>query len=351
MTGRDFKSEYAAELSEQKLPEEAKRNIMKMASNDERRRRSIVRTRNGRSRARIEIGVGLAACLAALLLFVSATTTPGQDVDLTAPAGEGRFRMVAYATEEDVEISSSDELIAFNLYGDYSGSYDGVYTGALFALEGENIESVEFSLDKGELYLYAEQDYARDYGPEYERLLESGMEKEAADFAVSARNEATEALMGKLGSNDNAVLIGESSGDGHLYTLSAGLRIGAEGSVTFGEEEGQYSLEECKFGFWCPENDTSDAQEQDPRLRFTKDLSYVDDATLKLTVRFKDGSVEEKTYLIRSGYLKCEIVGAENGQSTLRILPKLADPETDPGITTLYAVEVPNNGNANTDNV
>lgn len=350
MTGRDFRSEYTAELSEQRLPEEAKRNILKMASDDKRRRRGVVRTHNERSRARIEIGVGLAACLAALLLFVSTATTPWQDADLSAPAGESRFRMVAYAAEEDVEVSSGDDLTAFNLLGDYRGGYDGAYTGALFSLEGEEIESVEFSLDKGELYLYAEQDYERDYGPEYESLLESGMEKEAADFAVKHRNEAIEALMGKLGSEENAVLIGESSGDGRLYTLSAGLRIGANGTVAFGDEEGQYNLEKCKFGFWAPKDDASDAQEQDPRLRFKKDLSYMDGATLKLTVRFKDGSLEEKTYLIRSGYLKCEIAEAENGQSTLRILPELADPETDSGVTTLYAVEVPNNGNAHTDN-
>lgn len=351
MTGRDFRSEYAAELSEKRLPEKTKRNILKMASEDERRRRGVVRTRNGRSRARIEIGVGLAACLAALLLFVSTATTPGQDVDLSAPAGESRFRMVAYATEEDIEVSSGDDLIAFNLLGDYRGGYDGAYTGALFSLEGEGIESVEFSLDKGELYLYAEQDYTRDYDPEYESLLENGMEKEVADFALDVRNEAIEELMGKLGSDENAVLIGESSPDERLFTLSAGLRIGANGNVAFGDEEGQCSLEECKFGFWAPKDDTSDAQVQDPRAQFKKDLSYLDGATLKLTVRFKDGSVEEKTYLIRLGYLKYEIAEAENGQSTLHILPELADPETDSGITTLYAVEVPNNGNAHTDNV
>lgn len=341
MTGRDFRDEYALELSGRKLPEKTKQTILEKASKDEGGRREVQYARKTRSRmlAR-KAAVGLAACLTALALCASVLAHRLDDLP-HEPAAESGFQMVAYAAEDDVEIASSDGLVAFNGYGDYTaGGCDGVYTGALFSLEGDGIESVEFSLDEGELYLYAEEGYVKDYGPEYESLKTQGRIQEAAEIATDLRGEAVERLMSKLGSDENAVLIGERSHDGYLCTLSAGLRVGSQGSVAFGNEEGEYDVGECRFGFWVPRIEQTDEEMQSQCYRYIKDLSIMDNATLRLTIHFEDGRTEKKSYLIESGYLKCEFEEKENGQSTFRILPEIGDPETDVGTTTLYAIEV-----------
>lgn len=342
MTGRDFRKDYIAEQLELSLPQSVKERIAKDAANSaeipclpsthEARPRNTMR--------RWAAAIGIAASIAAIAIG-SIALSPIQSPITQSAGDQNPFQIVAFASEQGERIASDEGLLVFNESGGYSGGADeGVYTGALFSIEGDGISSVDYSLSKGELYRYAERRYCRDYGKEHESLISQGKLEEASALAHGVYQEAVERLMAEFKTNEEPVLLPESSSDGYVYTLSAALRVGSQGTLTLPSDSSDADAKRLTLGFWIPKAASEGQNPSNPAIRFQTDYSAMNGALLELTLHFENGSTATKAYEIRFGYLKCDIVETEDGTTALRARPEIGDPETDQGIHTLYAIEL-----------
>ena len=258
-----------------------------------------------------------AVCAACALALVAGSVTLG-------PIGGGEssadgapvtalpafsFGLTAYAadTGERYEANANGGL-AFSTSGQGSWSAeDGHYTGCLFQVAGENIQTISLAIDREALY--RSRTLTDLPGEEVQKYLEA--EASGTEYQLPGGGDVIAAVY--------------SEGEEDPLTLEVVTDLGA--SVTEDYDP------EARYGFLIP--DTGDIDwEGDPRTANQESIDRLDGARLTVTVTFDDGSEQTKIYTLSTGQLKVEY--EEDG--TMTLLPQLAG-DDDPWIYGVYAVD------------
>ncbi len=259
-----------------------------------------------------------AVCAACALALVAGSVTLG-------PIGGGEssadgapvtalpafsFGLTAYAadTGERYEANANGGL-AFSTSGQGSWSAeDGHYTGCLFQVAGENIQTISLAIDREALYR--------------SRTL-TDLPREEVQKYLEAEASGTEY---QLPGGEGVISAIYSEGEEDPLTLEVVTDLGA--SVTEDYDP------EARYGFLIP--DTGDIDwEGDPRAANQESIDQLDGARLTVTVTFTDGTEQTKTYTLSTGRLKVEYDANSPGGT---LLPQLAGDE-DPWIYGVYAVD------------
>ena len=219
------------------------------------------------------------------------------------------FGLTAYAadTGERYEANANGGL-AFSSAGASRWSAEsGHYTGCLFQVTGDDIQTVSLAIDREALYR--------------SRTL-TDLPREEVQKYLEAEASGTEYQLPGDGDVITAVY---SEGEEDPLTLDVVTDLGA--SVTEDYDP------EARYGFLI--QDTGDIDwEGDPRAANQESIDRLDGARLTVTVTFTDGTEQTKTYQLSTGKLRVEY--GEDG--TLTLLPQLAGDE-DPYIYGVYAVD------------
>lgn len=259
-----------------------------------------------------------AVCAACALALVAGSVTLG-------PIGGGEssadgapvtalptfsFGLTAYAadTGERYEANANGGL-AFSTSGQGSWSAeDGHYTGCLFQVAGENIQTISLAIDREALY--RSRTLTDLPGEEVQKYLEA--EASGTEYQLPGGGDVIAAVY--------------SEGEEDPLTLEVVTDLGA--SVTEDYDP------EARYGFLIP--DTGDIDwEGDPRTANQESIDQLDGARLTVTVTFTDGTEQTKTYTLSTGRLKVEYDANSPGGT---LLPQLAGDE-DPWIYGVYAVD------------
>ena len=262
--------------------------------------------------------VRAAVCAACALALVAGSVTLG-------PIGGGEssadgapvtalpafsFGLTAYAadTGERYEANANGGL-AFSTSGQGSWSAeDGHYTGCLFQVAGENIQTISLAIDREALY--RSRTLTDLPGEEVQKYLEA--EASGTEYQLPGGGDVIAAVY--------------SEGEEDPLTLEVVTDLGA--SVTEDYDP------EARYGFLIP--DTGDIDwEGDPRAANQESIDQLDGARLTVTVTFTDGTEQTKTYTLSTGRLKVEYDANSPGGT---LLPQLAGDE-DPWIYGVYAVD------------
>ena len=257
-----------------------------------------------------------AVCAACALALVAGSVTLG-------PIGGGEssadgapvtalpafsFGLTAYAadTGERYEANANGGL-AFSTSGQGSWSAeDGHYTGCLFQVAGENIQTISLAIDREALY---RSRTLTDLPGEVQKYLEA--EASGTEYQLPGGGDVIAAVY--------------SEGEEEPLTLEVVTDLGA--SVTEDYDP------EARYGFLIP--DTGDIDwEGDPRTANQESIDRLDGARLTVTVTFTDGTEQTKTYTLSTGKLRVEYAG----DGTMTLLPQLAG-DDDPWIYGVYAVD------------
>ena len=258
-----------------------------------------------------------AVCAACALALVAGSVTLGPIGGGESSAGGApvtalptfSFGLTAYAadTGERYEANANGGL-AFSTSGQGSWSAeDGHYTGCLFQVAGENIQTISLAIDREALY--RSRTLTDLPGEEVQKYLEA--EASGTEYQLPGGGDVIAAVY--------------SEGEEDPLTLEVVTDLGA--SVTEDYDP------EARYGFLIP--DTGDIDwEGDPRTANQESIDRLDGARLTVTVTFDDGSEQTKIYTLSTGQLKVEY--EEDG--TMTLLPQLAG-DDDPWIYGVYAVD------------
>ena len=246
-----------------------------------------------------------AVCAACALALVAGTWTlrPRGAAEEDGTPGTAlpafSFGLTAYAADTGESYGAGiNGGLAFSTAGESTWSAgEGHYTGCLFQVTGEGIETVSLSLDRGELYRW----------------------RSVADLTEAERQELQTAL--------------ENGEEGPLTPAADGSGS-AEETVRLGSSVTEAYDPEVRYGFLIP--DTGDVDwTGDPRAANQESIDQLDGARLTVTVTFTDGTEQTKTYTLSTGRLKVEYDANSPGGT---LLPQLAGDE-DPWIYGVYAVD------------
>ncbi|MBX9033833.1 hypothetical protein [Gordonibacter massiliensis (ex Traore et al. 2017)] len=239
-----------------------------------------------------------AACIALVCAGLMAVATDGG-------GGRNRFDIQAYAVESGTVQPSCDGLVAFS-YGEVANATSdeggGQFTGCMFQIAGESIESAEVSLDRGELYR-CDEEWVQAEGGEIEALMAAEGDWQASLAKVYADGRA------------------------HLFRFT---RLGP--SVV----EGGSGASGMRFGIWLPDANDGEGSSSGPGANMLP-LDWLDGAKLTVSVRFADGSSEAKEVVLHTGYLETTMV-EENGVEWRVAVPELADGPDPSGQSTYYTL-------------
>ena len=240
-----------------------------------------------------------AVCAACALALVMGTLTfrPADAPD--APADTGiktppalnpalSFGLTAYAAETGETIApNANSGIAFSTDASMHWTKTGGYfSGCLFQITGEDIETVSLSLNRGELYRWENT---------------PGLTEEEATYLFQVARE----LAGT--DSDGQSMTKDESG----YSVQKIRRIGP--SVT---EEYDPNV---RYGLWTAGADSA-AWEESARAASRESLDQLDGAVLTVRAVFKNGGEQTKTYHLSTGNLRA----SWNGDGTASLLPQLA---------------------------
>ncbi len=259
-----------------------------------------------------------AVCAACALALVAGSVTLG-------PIGGGEssadgapvtalpafsFGLTAYAadTGERYEANANGGL-AFSTSGQGSWSAeDGHYTGCLFQVAGENIQTISLAIDREALY--RSRTLTDLPGEEVQKYLEA--EASGTEYQLPGGGDVIAAVY--------------SEGEEDPLTLEVVTDLGASVTEVYDPE--------ARYGFLIP--DTGDIDwEGDPRAANQESIDQLDGARLTVTVTFTDGTEQTKTYTLSTGRLKVEYDANSPGGT---LLPQLAG-DDDPWIYGVYAVD------------
>ena len=259
-----------------------------------------------------------AVCAACALALVAGSVTLG-------PIGGGEssadgapvtalptfsFGLTAYAadTGERYEANANGGL-AFSTSGRGSWSAeDGHYTGCLFQVAGENIQTISLAIDREALY--RSRTLTDLPGEEVQKYLEA--EANGTEYQLPGGEGVINAIC--------------SEGEEDPLTLEVVTDLGASVAEDYDPE--------VRYGFLIP--DTGDVDwTGDPRAANQESIDQLDGARLTVTVTFTDGTEQTKTYTLSTGRLKVEYDANSPGGT---LLPQLAGDE-DPWIYGVYAVD------------
>ena len=245
-------------------------------------------------------GAVCAACALALVLgtvhFRPTTDTGEQPGTAPVMTLDYSFGLTAYAAEtgETVRPNANGGLALFCGDG-MADEENGDFTGCLFQVTGENIQTVSLSIDRGGLYRSETRTGLTD-----EEVRKLWQAEEAGNLVCSVYGE-------------------DEDGPMNAEVMTA---LGADVTESFDPE--------VRYGFWVPEyHEDPDADLQQAAWA---SMDTFDGARLTVSVTFADGTEQSKTYTLSTGRLRVEY----NEDGTRTMLPQLAGDE-EPFVYGIYA--------------
>lgn len=215
--------------------------------------------------------------------------------DAVAETVAHSFGIVAYAADTGEVLEPKNSRIVFADGAGMESQVDGFFSGCLFKVTGENIQSVSASMDKGGLY----------------------RAKTLQDFDFDAYCQIAAAA-------DEALRAGESSPAAAAAAASDPRMKGADVVMPYGlgEAENESEVEWCADVCWKLENGFVDAYDPDTSYGFWGEpkpydpnadlreswqarIDEFDGATLTVTVTFTDGTQQTQTLTLHTGKLGC----------------------------------------------
>ena len=191
------------------------------------------------------------------------------------------FGIVAYAADTGETIEARDSRIVFDVAG---GGMDsptkGFFSGCLFKVTGDNIETVSATIDKGGLY-------------RIERLEITEADAQAimtGEFAPVA---------------DADDIMVQSEPEQNKWWVDASYRV-ENGFVESYDPDTSY-------GFWGEPQPVDMAQEADGPDAWHARIDEFEGATLTVTVTFTDGTSDTQTMTLHTGKLGVEYPSDESG--------------------------------------
>ena len=245
-------------------------------------------------------GAVCAACALALVAGTLRTVGNGETADAPGtvlPAFS--FGLTAYAADTGETVAPNANGGLAILSGD--GQLDperGGFTGSLFQVTGEGIQTVSLSIDRGGLY---------------RNRLRTDLTQEEMAAARMAMEEGT-VTPAAISQDENGV-----------WSMPEMTVLGASVTEDFDPE--------TQYGFWIPPEELVTDREEGPE-QFHANVDFFDGAVLTVTVTLADGSSQSRDYRLSTGRLK--VVWEEDG--TRLLLPQLAG-EEDPYLYGVYAVD------------
>lgn len=200
---------------------------------------------------------------------------------VVAEAVAHSFGIVAYAADTGETIEARDSRIVFDVAG---GGMDsptkGFFSGCLFKVTGDNIETVSASIDKGGLYRIERLDITE---ADAQAIMTGG-------FAPVA------------GADDIMV---QSEPEQNKWWVDASYRVENGFVEPYDPDTG--------YGFWAEPQPVDMAQEADAPDAWHARMDEFDGATLTVTVTFTDGVADTQTMTLHTGKLGVEYLSDESG--------------------------------------
>ena len=191
------------------------------------------------------------------------------------------FGIVAYAADTGETIAPQDSKIVFDMAG---GGMDsptkGFFSGCLFKVTGDNIETVSASIDKGGLYRVERLDITE---ADAQAIMTGG-------FAPVA---------------DADDIMVQSEPEQNKWWVDASYRV-ENGFVESYDPDTSY-------GFWGEPQPVDMAQEADGPDAWHARIDEFEGATLTVTVTFTDGTTDTQTMTLHTGKLAAEYPSDESG--------------------------------------
>jgi len=265
-------NDYCKLMEQIGVPKELESRVLSAA-----RRQAAPRTASKRS-GRLLRGAVCAACALALVLgTVHLAPRKGAALEYT-------FGLTAYAAETgETVLPNANGALALTSGTGIASEEAGHYTGCLFQVTGEGIETVSLSVDRGGLYRSETRTGLTD--EEVRRL-----------FQQQERGE----------------LVCDVYGEDEDSPMNAEVMTALGASVT------EHFDPEVRYGFWVPEYEAG--PDEDLKQAAWDSIDTFDGAKLTVTVTFADGREQSKTYTLSTGRLRVEY--SEDGRRTM--LPQLA---------------------------
>lgn len=200
--------------------------------------------------------------------------------DAVAETVAHSFGIVAYAADTGKTIEPKDSKIVFDTAsGGMDSATKGFFSGCLFKVTGDDIETVSASIDKGGLY----------------RVMRMDIQESDADDILQGTYPPTQGA-------DDLLVHGYDDGD---WWVEASWHV-ENGFVE------PYASNTC-YGLWGEPKPVDMAQESDLQDAWNTRVDEFDGATLTVTVTFTDGTQQTQTLILHTGKLGCEYVDGEYG--------------------------------------
>lgn len=195
--------------------------------------------------------------------------------DAVAEAVAHSFGIVAYAADTGETMEPKNSKIVFDTAsGGMDSATKGFFSGCLFKVTGDNIETVSASIDKGGLY----------------RVSRMDIQESDADAILQGTYPPTQGA-------DDFLVHGYDDGD---WWVEASWHV-ENGFVE------PYASTTC-YGLWGEPKPVDMAQEGDLQDAWYARVDEFDGAKLTVTVTFTDGTTDTQTLTLHTGKLACEYV-------------------------------------------
>ena len=192
--------------------------------------------------------------------------------DAVAETVAHSFGIVAYAADTGKTIEPKDSKIVFDTAaGGMDSATKGFFSGCLFKVTGDGIETVSASIDKGGLY----------------RVERMDIQESDADNILQGTYPPTQGA-------DDFLVHGYDDGD---WWVEASWHV-ENGFVE------TYAPPTC-YGLWGEPKPVDMAQESELQDAWQTRIDEFDGATLTVTVTFTDGTTDTQTLTLHTGKLGC----------------------------------------------
>ena len=292
-------NEYRKLMEDISVPKELNNRVLRAARQRGTEQTGLKR-REKRNWRPVLRGAVCAACALALALGTVHLRPAGESAEQPGATPvmtlDYSFGLTAYAAETGETVTpNANGGLAFDSGSGMAGEEIGHYTGCLFQVTGEGIETVSLTVDRGGLY------------------------------RSETRTGLTTEEVRKLWQAEEA-----GGPVCNVYGKDEDGPMNAEVMTALGSSVTEDFAPEVRYGFWVPEyHEDPDA---DLRQAAWASIDTFDGARLTVTVTFADGGEQSKTYTLSTGRLRVEY--HEDG--TLTMLPQLAGDE-EPFVYGIYA--------------
>ena len=275
-------------LQDMKAPEELKQRTLAAAREARRaQQESAPQHLTSAPRRRFGMAKRILAAACAFGVIVGGTAVwraqgTGQSAgEAVAEAVAHSFGIVAYAADTGETMQPKDSRVVFDMAGGGADSpTKGFFSGCLFKVTGDNIETVSASIDKGGLY-------------RTERLDITEADAQAimtGEFAPVA---------------DADDIMVQSEPEQNKWWVDASYRV-ENGFVESYDPDTSY-------GFWGEPQPVDMAQEADGPDAWHARIDEFAGATLTVTVTFTDGTSDTQTLSLHTGKLGVDYPAGEEG--------------------------------------